>query len=316
MKKNLPILLAGVVILSLFILLQVVVIVREGEVAVLTQFGKPVKEFTRSGRYTRLPWPIQRVYRFDGRLRTMETSFEEAITQDKKNVLIGLFAAWRITRPTIFLERVGSEAQAESNLDGLVRSHRSALLGKVPFTSLVNTNRELLAFEKLEQEMLRRIQGEALELYGMEVVTVGVHKLGLPEANTQAVFQRMKADLLWEAEKYSSQGLAEAEIIKAGADADRAEILAKAEREAKETLAEAEEEAMEYYKPFQQDPAFANFLEELETLEEIFDEKTAVILDMGEAPFRQLKRDRENALGGTGTNSTRQGVEDKGAPPN
>ncbi|MFP6904883.1 MAG: hypothetical protein VCG02_06675, partial [Verrucomicrobiota bacterium] len=115
---------------------------------------------------------------------------------------------------------------------------------------------------------------------------------------------------------YSSQGLAEAEIIKAGADADRAEILAKAEREAKETLAEAEEEAMEHYKPFQQDPAFANFLEELETLEEIFDEKTAVILDMGEAPFRQLKRDRENALGGTGTNSTRQGVEDKGAPPN
>ncbi|MFT5123322.1 MAG: membrane protease subunit HflC [Verrucomicrobiales bacterium] len=294
MKKNLPILSAGIVILLLFILLQVIVIVREGEVAVLTQFGKPVKELTTSGRYTRLPWPIQRVYRFDGRLRTMETSFEEAITQDKKNVLIGMFAAWRITKPTVFLEKIGSEIQAESSLDGLVRSHRSALLGQIPFTSLVNTNRDLLAFETLETEMLSRIQEEALSLYGIEVVSIGVHKLGLPEANTQAVFQRMKADLLWEAEKYNAQGLAEAEIIKAGADADRAEILARAEREAKETLAQAEEAATEFYKPFQQDPAFANFLKELETLEEIFDEKTAVILDMGEAPFRQLKPQGNN----------------------
>ncbi|MFT7515587.1 MAG: regulator of protease activity HflC (stomatin/prohibitin superfamily), partial [Candidatus Omnitrophota bacterium] len=49
MKKNLPILSAGIVILLLFILLQVIVIVREGEVAVLTQFGKPVKELTTSG---------------------------------------------------------------------------------------------------------------------------------------------------------------------------------------------------------------------------------------------------------------------------
>ena len=134
MKKNLPLILSGAIILALFVLLQIVVVVREGQVVVITHLDKPKQELTQAGKYYKLPWPIEKVHTYDGRYRAFETLVEETITADKKNVLLGIYATWRIEQPTLFLEKVGSEKQATSNLDGLIRSYRSALLGKTSFS--------------------------------------------------------------------------------------------------------------------------------------------------------------------------------------
>jgi len=293
MKKNLPLIVAGGIILGLFILLQVVVVVREGEVAVLTHFGQPKQELTESGKYYKLPWPIQKVYSFDGRYRSYETQIEETITADKKNVLIAVYIGWRIEKPQLFLEKVGSEKQALDNLDGLIRSYRSALIGQTGFSALVNTNREAMAFSELEEELLAQIGPEALELYGIGVATLGIHRLGLPEQNTKSVFDRMNADLKWEAEKYRAQGNTEAEIIRARADADRAGILAEARRKAKELRAEGDFESAKFYESFNKNPDLAKFLKELETIEEVFDDETTVILSTETVPFNQLKAGRQ-----------------------
>ena len=77
MKRNSLLLTVGLLVAALFVLLQVLFTVREGQAAVVTTFGKPVRAITEAGLYMRWPWPVQRVYRFDNRIHTLEGAFEE-----------------------------------------------------------------------------------------------------------------------------------------------------------------------------------------------------------------------------------------------
>ncbi len=82
MKRNPTLMLFGLLIIALFALMQLLFIVREGDVAVVTQLGRPVRALTEAGLYRRWPWPIQRVHRFDHRLQSLEGPLEQAQTRD------------------------------------------------------------------------------------------------------------------------------------------------------------------------------------------------------------------------------------------
>src|SRR5512139_2735378 len=99
MKRNTLLLTVGLLVAVMFVLLQVLFTVREGEAVVVTTFGKPVRELTAAGLYTRWPWPVQRISRFDNRTHTLEGAFEETLTRDGKNILVGVYAGWRIQKP-------------------------------------------------------------------------------------------------------------------------------------------------------------------------------------------------------------------------
>lgn len=289
MKKNLPLLLASLVIAILFVLLQVVFIVREGEVAIVTFLGKPVKEVVEPGLYTRKPWPLNRVYRYDNRLQTVETSYEETLTRNGKNILVRLYAVWRIAEPTTFLERVGDVDQALYNLDGLLRAGKSAVVGEYDFSAFVNLDREALKLQDMEQRVLDRVAAEANERYGIEVVQVGLDRIGLPEGIAESVFARMRAERKELADRYRSEGEGEAVRIRAEADGARQKILAQASADAKRMRAEGEAEAAEYYKAFEADPELAMFLRNLDALEKTLKEKSTVVLDADSEPFRLLR---------------------------
>ena len=245
MKRNTLLLAAGGVVAALFILLQVLFTVREGEAVVVTTFGKPVRAITEAGLYARAPWPVQRVYRFDNRVHTLEGAFEETLTRDGKNILVAVYAGWRIQSPIQFLERIGTVEQAERNLDALLRSQKNAVLGQFPFSALVNTNTAEVKFEQIEQQMLAVVQPEAVNRYGVTVQFLGIRKIGLPESITEKVFARMKAEREEIAERYRSEGEGEAIKIRAAADSQRNQLLAQAEAEAKHIRAEGDAKAAE-----------------------------------------------------------------------
>ena len=289
MKRNVGMLMFGLVVAALLLLLQVLFIVRQGEVAVLTTFGKPQRALTEPGLYGRWPWPIQRVYSFDARLRSLEGAFEQTITQDGKNLLVSVAAGWRVKEPLLFLERVGSDAQAEQNLDGLIRNHKTAVLGQVPLSALVNTRREALQFDKVEQRMLAAVQAEARERYGIEVEFLTIRKLGLPEGITAKVFERMREERKAIAEGYRAEGEGEAIRIRAEADSQRDQTLARAEADAKRLRAEGDAAAAEYYREFEKNPELAIFLRKLEALEQTLKEKSTVVLGSDTEPFDLLR---------------------------
>jgi membrane protease subunit HflC len=288
MKRRAIMILCGLVAAALFVLLQMLFTVRQGEVAVVTSFGKPVRALAEAGLYRRWPWPVQRIYRYDNRTRTLEGSFEEALTQDGKNVLVELYAGWRIDDPVRFLERVGTVEQAEAGLDGLLRTYKNATLGQVRFASLVNTDAGQLKLDAIESDVLAAVKPQALDRYGIDVRFVGIRRLGLPESITASVFDRMRAERQELADRYRSEGEGEAIKIRAQADSERDQILAKAEAEAKRIRAEGDAAAADYYKVFEKDPELAMFLRKLEVLEETLKEKSTVVLSADTEPFDLL----------------------------
>ena len=292
MKRNTLLLAAGGVVAALFILLQVLFTVREGEAVVVTTFGKPVRAITEAGLYARAPWPVQRVYRFDNRVHTLEGAFEETLTRDGKNILVAVYAGWRIQSPIQFLERIGTVEQAERNLDALLRSQKNAVLGQFPFSALVNTNTAEVKFEQIEQQMLTVVQPEAVNRYGVTVQFLGIRKIGLPESITEKVFARMKAEREEIAERYRSEGEGEAIKIRAAADSQRNQLLAQAEADAKRIRAEGDAKAAESYQVFEKNPELAMFLRKLEVLEGTLKKKSTVVLSTETEPFDLLQGDK------------------------
>lgn len=280
----------AILIIILFAIVQFNFIVREGEAVVLTRLGSPVRAVTEAGRYGKLPWPIEDVDRFDSRTQVLETSYEETQTQDGKMVLVGIFAGWRIDDPLVYRSALlGSAKEAESKLDGLIRNEKSAVIGRQPFSSLVNVEAGQLRFDQIEADILAPVRSQAKERYGLDVVTLGIHRLGVPESITEKVFSRMRAERQKLADSYEAQGQKESTSIRANADATRDQLINAARAAAKVTRAEGDAAAMETFKVFSANPEFARLLRGLEGMEEALKKDSTVVMSTDSYPFNLMK---------------------------
>src|SRR5215212_9986732 len=102
MKKNPLNMAVGALLILIFGLLLFLFQVRTSEVAVVTTFGKPTRPITDPGLYIKAPWPIQKVHKLDKRVQNFESKFEEMSTPDGFNLLVMVYAGWRISEPTLF----------------------------------------------------------------------------------------------------------------------------------------------------------------------------------------------------------------------
>jgi membrane protease subunit HflC len=264
--------------------------VASNESAVLTRFGSPVRTLADPGLYFKWPWPIDTVNRFDTRLAFYDTRLSEALTQDKRNVILPVFLAWRVADPLKFLQALGTPAAAPTKLDSIATSARNALLGRYDFQELVSTDPAKLKLAELEQRLTEAIRPQALAAFGIAIEQVGLKRIALPEANTLYVFERMKAERGQYAARFRAEGRREAEELRSKTDAERTVLLADAQKFAEETRGKAEAEAARIYaEAHGQDPQFYKFLRELETLRKVTRENTTLILDTDTSPFNQLR---------------------------
>ncbi len=264
--------------------------VASNESAVLTRFGSPVRTLADPGLYFKWPWPVDTVHRFDTRLAFYDTRVSEALTQDKRNVILPVFLAWRVADPLKFLQALGTPAAVPTKLDSLAISARNSLLGRYDFQELVSTDPARLKLAELEQRLTAEIRPAALAAFGIAIEQVGLKRIALPEANTLYVFERMKAERGQYAAKFRAEGRREADELRAKTDAERTVLIAEAQKFAEETRGKGEAEAARIYaEAHAQDPKFYQFLRELETLRKVTRENTTLILDTDTAPFNQLK---------------------------
>lgn len=288
--KNKSMLVLGLLVAALFVLVQVLFIVHEGEVVIRTTFGKPdPAPLDRPGLYARWPWPVQALDRYDARMQVLDGTFEQTLTRDGKTVIAKLYASWRIAEPLLFRQRVGSMAQAALNLNGLLSNTKIAVLGQYPLSALVNVDPAAFQFETVEADMLRAAAPEARARYGIELAVVGIRKLTLPEAVTEQVYRRQRAEREEVAERYRSEGEGESIRIRAEADSEREKILARAHAEARAIRAEGDAAAAGFYSVFARDPELAMFLRKLESMEVMLGQKATVVLSPETEPFDLLR---------------------------
>jgi len=174
MKKNYFILTIGAILVIIFGFMQLIYQVGPTEVVIRTTLGKADGKQYMKGFHFRFPWPIDQIYKFDKRIQSFESTFEETSTTEGKPILVKVFVTWKINNALKFLNSFsGDMANADVVLQGMVRSAQNAVIGKYAFNELVSTNEEELKLDAIEAEMKKRV-GENSEFYGIEIIMVGI----------------------------------------------------------------------------------------------------------------------------------------------
>lgn len=288
MKKSPLTLIVGILIGLMFLAMLFVFQVRNTEMAIRTTFSRPADEAIReAGAYFRLPWPIQRIYRFDKRIQNLEDRFEETLTQDSINLNIQVFAGWRIDQPETFLPKFpeGSVSAAKRTLSELVRSSKREIVGRHDFADFVSTDPTELKLETIEDEILEAVRAKAEANYGIKFEFLSIRRLGLPQNVSEKVIARMKAERQRVIDQLQGEGEEEATKIRSQAEAERTRLLADAEAEAERIRGRGDAQAAEFYKVFQDAPEFADFLLKLDALEAALEGGATLIFDRKTPPF-------------------------------
>jgi membrane protease subunit HflC len=265
-------------------------LVNEAENVIVLRFGKPLRTVEQPGLHFRLPVPLERLVRIDRRLQHAEIRLSESLTQDQRNVIVPVFFTWRVQDALSFHTAVRDFANARQKLDALITSARNTVLGRHDFSHLVGDDRAGASIPALEKEILALAAPDAGKQLGIQLVSTGITQIQLPEANTESVFRRMRAERKREATQYRAEGRAKAAEMKAETDKDATRLIAEAKREAEETRGKGEAEAASIYAAAHgKDPAFYRFLRELQSLRTVVDKNTTLVLDTSVAPFHWLK---------------------------
>lgn len=283
---------AALVVVAL--LAATLTVVPQGTALVVTRFGDPVRVEVSPGLVWRMPAPVERTVAVDLRLHTTATGLHDVGTKDGLRIQIAAFAAWRVpAQPDAILGHLravrGDADEAAGQLRSFLGSALETEASRFALGDLVNTDPALVRLDALEQALARRLAEQVRTTYGVELVQVGIERLGLPESTIKATVERMIAERQTAAAERKAKGSQLAAEINQAAFRDSRITIAQAQEEASAVEAKARTEAAAIYaKAHAADPELYAFLRGLDTLEQIITSGTRLVLRTDAAPFRSL----------------------------
>ena len=288
--KNIAVTIFIVLVVAVLAIYLVSFQVREIESALVTTFGRPSRQITEPGWYFKWPSPIQRVYKFDSRMRVFEADIGETTTRGAVPIIVKTYVVWKIAEPLGFFNAVGTVKEAESKLLSQLSDSQNKVIGRHRFGEFVNSDPAKIKFDRIEAEMLTELRGAVRDDYGIEIKGLGIKQLKVSEDVSKDVFERMRAERNRKTEATIAQGNAEATRIRADADSKKTELLAAAEARAKAIRGQGDAEAAKYYKMLDADPELAMFLRDIEALKKILEERSTIVFSADTEPFKLLKQ--------------------------
>ena len=284
MKRSPLTIVVAVLLIAIFGLMLFVFQVRQSEVAVVTLWDRMELDNTRTnpGPHLQWPWPIERVYKLDQRVHSLEDNLEPVPLPDNTIVMLGTYVGWRIADPAKFFPKFesGSVTEAEKQLVGIVRSAKSEVASHHVFSDFLSADQSQIKLTQIENEILESARGKvALGNYGIEIRFTQIRNLELPSSVSQTVFDRMKQERNKLASAIKSDADSRDNVIRSDADSAASKLLAEADAKAKEIRGEGQLAMVQSLKVMDQNPAFARFLMDLDMLEELSRDKTTWILD-------------------------------------
>jgi len=263
--------------------------VSEGQSAVVTRFGAPVREITDAGPYLRWPWPIEQVHLIDARMKLFNMPFTDTFTRDKRNVILLTYVAWRVEKPLLFLQAAGSRDVAEKKLDGMVTASKNFHLGRYDLYALLSTQPDSIRVGEIEQAILDDIRVPMLDKFGIRVDQVGFKRIAFAEENVTAVLTHMRSERKAEADRMRAEGEKEAQAIRDEALVKSEEILREGREKAGTIRGQAEKEAADIYSQAHNlDPDFYRFWRSLEATKKVLSGKATLILRTDQGFFDVL----------------------------
>ena len=130
----LALLAAALVVLSAFT-------INETEQAIVTQFGRPVRDpITEPGLHFKVPL-IQQVTLIDKRYLAWDGPMVEMSTKDKTYIQVDTFARWRITDAMRYYLRLRDERSAQSRLEDILGSETRTAIARHELVEVIRTDK-------------------------------------------------------------------------------------------------------------------------------------------------------------------------------
>ena len=289
-KLSIPTMIIALLVVVILLTFACTYQVNYYEAVVKVRLGQARDVITDAGLKMRWPWPIESIYHYDTRLRTLDTPETEVKTVDGKNLIIGLYAIWRIDNALQFHQRVRTVAEAERQVRDRIRGVQESVVGQKDLSYFVNLDRALVDqnYEQFFKELREGVRQEVLDEYGVEIEEIGVRRISLPQDVTQKVFDSMIQERKTKAAKYREEGNSRAEAIKAQAEADAKQILAFADRKAQEIRSAGYEASTRILNQISEtDREFFEWLRWLDALRASLKQKTTIFIDQT-WPFHEV----------------------------
>jgi membrane protease subunit HflC len=285
---------------------------RENEIAILTQFGKPVGQpVTSAGLHFKLP-VLHTVNRLDGRIREWDGKAVEMPTGNKLYIIVDSFSRWKITDPMIYFTRLRDERSALSRMDDIIGSEVRNAVAKYDLIELVrtdknrvpvldgtvrdSTNNPLPAIKLGRTAIEREVTDKAkvkLAEFGIELIDCRFCRLNYHKTVATKIGERMISERQQIASRYRAEGEGEAEAILGNKGRDLSEITSAAYREAQTIKGQGEARAAEIYaKAYNQSKEsieLYNFMRAMDTLKKVADNETSLILSTDGDLMKYLK---------------------------
>ncbi len=233
--------------------------VDEREHAIKFRFGEIIKADFAPGLHWK--WPlVNNVTKYPDRLLNYDNPTERFLTDEKKNLLVDYFVAWRILEPGQYYRATGGDERiAEERLTAIIKDGIKAEFSARSVKEVVSAERY-----ELMEEMLVRASATASEL-GIEVVDVRVKRIDLSDEVSDSVFNRMRQERGRVAAQLRAEGAEESEKIRSEADRQRTVILAEAYRDAETIRGTGDALAADIYaQAYSQNPEFYAFYRSME----------------------------------------------------
>ena len=240
-KKIALIIIPVVVIAAIAVISGCFYTVAENEYACVFRFSKIESVENNAGLHFKVPF-IDEVRTFPKTVLLYDISPSEVLTADQKSMTVDSYLTWKIIDPQMFYQSVGTIGEAETRLDALTYNALKTLMGTLKQDDIINEND---ASER--NDIYAGITDEVKEnakVYGIDVIDVKIKRFDLPEANEQAVYDRMISDRQRIAAEYTANGEYQASLIRNEVDKQVNIIISDATAEAAAIEAEGEAEYM------------------------------------------------------------------------
>ena len=281
-----PIALAFVAIALLILVGSTFAIVPETKQGVIVRFGEPQKILNRyrpnetfgqsgAGLAARIPF-LEQIVWIDKRILSIDMENQQVLSTDQLRLQVDAYARYRIVDPLQMYRAARTEERVSDALRPILGSALRNELGRRPFAALLSPERGQM-MDNI-QNALNRVATQ----YGAQIVDVRIKRAELPDGTPlESAYQRMRTAREQEARSIQAQGLKQAQIIRAEADAEAAATYAGA---------------------FNQDPAFYDFYRAMQSYEASFSAgggsgenargRTSVILSPDNQYLRQFRGQR------------------------
>ena len=283
MNARLLAILGAVAVVALVLVYSSLFTVQQTEIALVLQFGKPITVVDHPGLQVKLPY--QNVVIYDRRILDFEPPAEEVIASDQKRLVVDTYARFRIVNALQFYQSVGTELVARTRLGSIITGALRRVIGNVELQAVVSDRRAPI-MRQIRDEVNAQSRG-----FGIDVVDVRIKRADLPEGNSQAIYDRMKAERQREAAQYRAEGAQQAQAIRANADRQRFEILAEAQKQSQILRGQGDADNIRISAAaFGRDTAFFSFYRSLEAYRDgLSGQGTTLVLSPDSQFFKYLE---------------------------